>query len=110
MARPMSEKLAEGDMSNSHTQSLDFAWSVRAMRPLAKRLGLTMPGYRGVKGSDLEVQQRGDGGWTVTVDYDQPGHRLVLDMLDGLIAANEREAAFQVDQEARRDFESRQPL
>lgn len=84
---------AEGDMASTDMTSLDFAWSVRALQPLAKRLGLKMPGYRSMKGEEFGVQMTSGGTWVVTVDHHQPGHRVLLDMIDGLILANERQAA-----------------
>lgn len=69
-------------------RSIDFADAVRGLGVVARRAGLKVPGYRGVRGGEYEIVERASGAFTVTVDHDRPPVDVLLDMVRGLLDAN----------------------
>ncbi len=77
--------------------SLRFAAAARTLGLVARRQGLTVPGFRSpprLAEVDRSLRRRADGGATVSVRLKgRPWVAVLADMIDGVIAANGLEGA-----------------
>lgn len=77
--------------------SLRFAAAARTLGHVARRQGLTVPGFRSpprLSEVDRTLRRRADGGATVAVRLKgRPWVAVLADMIDGVIAANGLEGA-----------------
>jgi hypothetical protein len=84
-------------MVDMEATSLRFAAAARTLGHVARRQGLTVPGFRSpprLAEVDRSLRRRADGGATVAVRLKgRPWVAVLADMIDGVIAANGLEGA-----------------
>jgi len=84
-------------MVDMEATSLRFSAAARTLGLVARRHGLTVPGFRSpprLTEVDRTLRRRGDGGAVVAVRLKgRPWVAVLADMIDGVIAANALEGA-----------------
>ncbi|TML38896.1 MAG: hypothetical protein E6G27_12345 [Actinobacteria bacterium] len=71
--------------------ALAFSWLARHLAAEARRLGLTVPGFRSPPrraGAVRTLRRVEGGGCIVAVRRERPGVEVVADLVDGVLAAN----------------------
>jgi hypothetical protein len=86
-----------GMMVDMEATSLRFSAAARTLGLVARRQGLTVPGFRSpprLSEVDRTLRRRADGGATIAVRLKgRPWVAVLADMIDGVIAANALEGA-----------------